>query len=102
MIPSQALRLHRAAAAFRAIAERSAGLSFEARALPPLSPPRRPISCIRWRRTAASFKSAENGGPVTWLTIEKGVMGGVGLLERFGMRSSQGRRPARASPISSL
>jgi hypothetical protein len=42
-------RAHRAAAAFRALAARSSGVSFFARAFPPFNPPSRPSA------TAAAF-----------------------------------------------
>jgi len=78
--------LHRAAAPRFAIADRSSGVSFAARAFPPLAPPSFP------KATAAGFFSGPFGAgsgaasPVAMsTTILASWFGSRGMLERFCM-----------------
>src|SRR4051812_3385639 len=88
------LRLHRAAAAFLAIVLRCSGVSFFARAFPPLFPPSRPSA------TAAGFLPWFGGGgagawPVAISTISlpswfgsRGLFGFLPIAALYGFHSS--------------
>lgn len=76
----QGLKPHRDFAAFVAIALRSKGVNFSARALPPFNPPLRPSATA-----AGSFSLAGAFCPVACWTMSKARVFVSRLLERLGM-----------------